>query len=73
MIATYWLLIINVARTTKVGDEVLKIIPDPNKLDPRAEGPYTVITVHVNGTLTIRLTPQVHERINIRRVKPYRR
>ncbi len=57
----------------KVGDEVLKIIPDPSKLDPRAEGPYTVVTVHVNGTLTIRLTPQVHERINIRRVKPYRR
>ena len=57
----------------KVGDEVLKLIPDPNKLSPRAEGPYRIITVHTNGTLTIRLTPQVNERIGIRRVKPYRR
>ena len=57
----------------QIGDEVLKLVPDPNKLDPRAEGPYQIITVHANGTLTIQLTPQVNERISIRRVKPYRR
>jgi hypothetical protein len=56
-----------------VGEEVLKIVPRPGKLEARAEGPYPIERVHTNGTLTIRLNPRVIERINIRRVKPYRR
>jgi len=56
-----------------VGDEVLKLVYKPAKLEPRAEGPYRVERVHANGTLTIRLSPAVIERISIRRVKPYRR
>ena len=55
------------------GEEVLKLIYKPNKLQPRAEGPYKIERVHTNGTLTIRLRPYVTERISIRRVKPYRR
>jgi transposase InsO family protein len=57
----------------RIGDEVLKIAYNPNKLDPRATGPYTVEQVHANGTLSIRLTPTVVERISLRRLKPYRR
>ena len=56
-----------------IGDEVLKLVYKPNKLEPRATGPYTIQQVHTNGTLTIRLSPTVIERISIRRVKPYRR
>lgn len=55
-----------------VGQQVLKLVYKPSKLQPRAEGPYEITRVHTNGTITIRLTPYVIERINIRRVKPYR-
>jgi transposase InsO family protein len=57
----------------RVGDEVLKLVYKPNKLDPRATGPFVVEQVHANGTLSIRLNPTVVERISLRRVKPYRR
>ena len=56
----------------RVGDQVLKLAYKPNKLSPRAEGPYSIETVHQNGTLTIRLNPTTLERLSIRRVKPYR-
>jgi transposase InsO family protein len=56
-----------------VGEEVLKLVYNPAKLEPRAIGPYTITRVHTNGTLSIQITPGVIERINIRRVKPYRR
>ena len=55
-----------------IGEKVLKLIYKPDKLQPRAEGPYLIEQVHTNGTLTIRLNPYTIERINIRRVKPYR-
>jgi hypothetical protein len=57
----------------QVNDEVLKLVYKPNKMDPRAEGPYTIEQVHQNGTLTIRTAPGTIERINIRNVKPYHR
>ncbi|KAG7350439.1 hypothetical protein IV203_009799 [Nitzschia inconspicua] len=56
-----------------IGDEVLKLTYNPDKLQPRATGPYKIIRVHQNGTLSIQLSPGVVERINIRRVKPYHR
>jgi hypothetical protein len=55
----------------QVGDQVLKLEYKPNKLAPRATGPFPVQAVHTNGTVTIQLTPHTIERINIRRVKPY--
>jgi len=54
-----------------VKDKVLKLVYKPTKLAPRAKGPYEVVRVHANGTLTIQLTPTVTERINVRRVRPY--
>jgi len=55
------------------GEEVLKLTYKSDKLQPRAEGPYTIEAVHTNGTITIRLNATTLERLSIRRVKPYRR
>ena len=54
------------------GQRVLKKVHKLTKLGERTEGPYTVSQVHVNGTVSIQLRPSVTERINIRRVIPYR-
>jgi hypothetical protein len=55
-----------------VGQKVLKKVHNPTKLGVRTEGPFLIERVHANGTLTIKLRPGVSERINIRRVFPYR-
>ena len=54
------------------GQRVLKKVHNPTSLGVRTMGPYTIERVHVNGNLTIQLRPGVTERINIRRVLPYR-
>ena len=56
----------------KIGDQVLKLVYQPDKLEPRAIGPYPITQVHANGTLTIRLSQHVTQRVNIRKVKPYK-
>ncbi|GKY96404.1 hypothetical protein MPSEU_000599900 [Mayamaea pseudoterrestris] len=56
----------------KVDEQILKKVYDPNKLEERWIGPYSIEQVHVNGTVTIRLSPMVTDRVNIRRIKPYR-
>jgi hypothetical protein len=56
-----------------VNEEILIKVDKPRKLDDKAEGPYVIVQVHVNGTITIQKAPHVTERINIRRVMPYRR
>jgi hypothetical protein len=45
------------------GQEVLKLVYKPYKLKPRAQGPYDIIAVHTNGTLTIQLNAHTTERI----------
>lgn len=54
------------------GQQVLKKVHDPTKLGVRTSGPHRVRRVHANGTLTIDLRPGVTERINIRRLIPYK-
>jgi len=54
-----------------IGDQVLKLTYKPDKLEPRADGPYPIETVHTNGTVTIRLNAHTIERISIRRLKPF--
>lgn len=56
----------------KVGGQVMKRIFDPEKLQHVWDGPHDILQVHVNGNLTIRLSDHLHERLNIRRVKPYK-
>ena len=60
-----------VSHNYKINDKVLKLAYKPGKLQPKAIGPYKIVTVHCNGTLTIQLDKNRVERINIRRVKPY--
>ena len=54
------------------GQKVLKKMHNPTKIGPRTLGPYEIAQVHVNGTLSIILRQGVIERINIRRVIPYK-
>ena len=54
------------------GQQVLKTVHKPTKLGVRTAGPYPIEQVHVNGTITIAIRPGVTERLNIRRVLPYR-
>ena len=54
------------------GQRALKLVYKPDKLEPRAEGPYNITKIHTNGTVELELSEDVTERINIRRIKPYR-
>jgi len=54
------------------NQKVLKKVHDPTKLGIRTTGPYKIKKTHVNGTVTMELRAGVSERINIRRVIPYR-
>jgi hypothetical protein len=53
----------------QTGQEVLKLVYKPDKLEPRAQGPYDIIAVRSNGTLTIQLNAHTTEHISIRNVK----
>jgi hypothetical protein len=53
------------------NQEVLKLEYKPDKLAPRATGPYQITSIHTNGTITIQLTPHTRQRISIRNVKPF--
>jgi len=49
----------------------MKKMHDPTKLGVRTSGSYTIMRVHINGTITLQLRLGVTERINICRVIPY--
>ena len=54
-----------------VGDQVLVILPSTGKLQSKTIGPFSIVDVHVNGTVTIDRGPGIVERLSIRRIKPY--
>ncbi len=59
----------------QVGQQVLVLNSKerPSKLEPRApDGPFPIIQVHVNGNVTIQRDAYTTERINIRRLRPFR-
>ena len=51
---------------------VLKKNHNPRKLGERTSGPYSIAKVHTNGTVTLQISEDLTERINIRRVIPYK-
>ena len=54
-----------------VGDKVLYTLPGIiRKMHPPRDGPFKVMQVHVNGTLTIQ-RGSVTDRVNIRNLSPY--
>ena len=54
------------------GQSILKKRHEWTKLGERWDGPYPIQKVHVNGNVTVELREGVTERLNIRRIKPYR-
>ena len=61
-----------IAHDYQVNEQVMVLTYKPDKLEARANGPYPIDRVHANGTVTIRRTPLITERINIRRLRPYK-
>ncbi|CAJ1960529.1 unnamed protein product [Cylindrotheca closterium] len=57
----------------RIGGEVLIKNTDGRKLDPKYRGPYPITNVYTNGTVEIQRTNAIRERINIRRLVPFRR
>ena len=56
-----------------IGQELLVKAIKPSKLEPRAHGPYRIERIYTNGTVDILRRNHVLERINIRRIIPFRR
>jgi hypothetical protein len=54
------------------GDDILILTDNPTTLQDCRIGPFRNLQVHANGINTIQRTPFIVERINIRRVKPFR-
>ena len=53
-----------------VGESILKIKAGTHKMEQPREGPFTIIRVHANGTVTIQHGP-IEERLNVRQLIPY--
>ena len=53
------------------GQQVLVRVYNPSTLDERHDGPFTIHKIHVNGTVTICRAPNVFDRLNIRRLRPF--
>ena len=56
----------------EVGQQVLVKNKEGRKLDPHFSGPFPIAQVYSNGTVAIQRMPNVRERINIRRITPYK-
>ena len=52
------------------GDDILILTDNPTTLQDRGIGPFCIIQVHTNGTITIQRTPHVVECFNICQFKP---
>ena len=57
-----------IQHTYHVGDDVLMINPDSQKIETPYLGPYKVTAIHDNGTLTIK-KEHVYETMNIHTIK----
>jgi transposase InsO family protein len=55
----------------RAGEKVLIFTPDPNKMEQPREGPYEIVQVHTNGTVTLQKGP-VTQRYNVRQIVPFR-
>ena len=51
------------------GQRVMVLTNRNSELQPVWEGPYNIETVHTNGTVTVRYSPEMTDRINIRKIK----
>ena len=56
----------------KVGDKVMVVEYDPQKLDIKKHGPYTIVRVFTNNTVLVQISEHVQERFNVRKLSPYK-
>ena len=56
-----------------MGDEILILLDNPTTLDDHGRGPYSIIQVHANGTVTFQQTMHIMEQINFHCIKPFQR
>ena len=54
----------------KIGERVLIFSSDPNKMEQPRRGPYDIIQVQTNGTVTLQ-KDNVTERYNVRQIVPF--
>jgi hypothetical protein len=54
------------------GDNVLLKTFKPNTLEERTTGPFSIVELHTNGTITIQRNAHVVEPVHISCLKPYR-
>ena len=64
---------VRISHDYQVADQVLKksVLSLSDKMKALFTGPHEITQVHMNGTVTIRLSDNVTERINIRWIKLY--
>jgi hypothetical protein len=57
----------------QVGDQVLikRALDASSKLEPTYKGPYPIVQVHTNGTVTVLLQPNTMEQYNVCCITPY--
>jgi hypothetical protein len=52
---------------------IKRVLDASSKLEPTYKGgPYPIVQVHTNGTVTVMLQPNTMEGYNVRRITPYR-
>ena len=59
-----------IAHDYQPGDRVFVLSNDIKRKLNRNEGPFEIIRIHTNGTVDIRRSATVEEKINIRRLHP---
>ena len=55
----------------RVGERAYLKNDKAKKLESLWLGPYPIERVHVNGNVTLRISQNVTDRVNIRRIKPF--
>ena len=45
---------------------------DPSKLSEKFKGPYRVVQVNANGTVSLQIRPHITTTVNIRKIEPYK-
>ena len=54
----------------QVGQRAWRKVYNPTTLQERKTGPYRILQVHTNGTVTLQVNEHTTERVNIRRLEP---
>ena len=56
----------------QIGELVKMLTLDPSKLSEKFKGPYRVVQVNANGTVSLQIRPHITTTVNIRKIEPYK-